>query len=69
MIYDLIAPPDYQRRGIDSWSLERLANQCISMGIPDIQLFCARSKRAFYEKRCFPARPDDASRMQRRREV
>ena len=68
MIYDLIVHPDHQMRGIGSRILERLVSQCLSVGIRDIQLFCARGQRAFYEKRDFVARPDDAPGMQYRRE-
>ena len=68
MIYDLIVHPDYQMRGIGSRILERLVDQCLRLGIRDIQLFCARGKRAFYEKRGFAARPDDAPGMQYQRE-
>ncbi|MCJ7738535.1 MAG: GNAT family N-acetyltransferase [Anaerolineae bacterium] len=68
MIYDLIVHPDYQMRGIGSQILERLVGQCLSIGIRDIQLFCAHGKRAFYEKRGFVARPDDSPGMQYQRE-
>jgi len=68
MIYDFIVHPDHQMRGIGSRILERLVDQCLSMGVRDIQLFCARGKRAYYEKRGFVARPDDAPGMQYRRE-
>ena len=68
MIYDLIVRPDYQMRGIGGRILERLVDQCLRLGVRDIQLFCARGKRAFYEKRGFAARPDDAPGMQYQRE-
>jgi len=68
MIYDLIVHPDYQMRGIGSRILERLVDQCLRLGIRDIQLFCARGKRAYYEKRGFAARSDDAPGMQYRSE-
>ena len=64
MIYDLIVDPNYQRRGIGAQILERLVQRCQRAGIHDIQLFCARGKRLFYEKRGFTARPDDAPGMQ-----
>jgi GNAT superfamily N-acetyltransferase len=67
MIYDLIVHPDHRRRGIGSRILERLVDQCLGMGIRDIQLFCASGKRAFYEKRGFAARSDEAPGMQYRR--
>jgi GNAT superfamily N-acetyltransferase len=64
MIYDLIVLPEYQEQGIGSTILGMLLDKCIQVGIPDIQLFCARGKRRFYEKRGFTARPDDAPGMQ-----
>jgi hypothetical protein len=39
----------------------------LDANIRDIQLFCARGQRAFYEKRGFVARPDDAPGMQYKR--
>lgn len=63
MIYDLIVHPDYQGRGIGGTILEQLVSACRQAAIRDIQLFCARGKRAFYEKRGFVARPDDAPGM------
>lgn len=67
MIYDLIVAPDYQGQGIGSQILERLVSKCLEANIRDIQLFCARGKRAFYEKRGFVARPEEAPGMQYRR--
>ncbi len=64
MIYDLIVLPEYQGRGIGGQLLDMLVQHCREAGIHDIQLFCARGKRAFYEKRGFVARPDDAPGMQ-----
>ena len=64
MVYELIVLPEYQGRGIGAEILERLVKQCREAGVRDIQLFCARGKRAFYEKRGFKARPDDAPGMQ-----
>lgn len=64
MIYDLIVLPEYQRQGIGGKILERLIEKCRGTGVRDIQLFCAKGKRPFYEKRGFVARPDDAPGMQ-----
>jgi GNAT superfamily N-acetyltransferase len=64
MIYDLIVLPEYQGRGIGGDILEKLVDKCWETGVRDIQLFCARGKRKFYEKRGFIARPKDAPGMQ-----
>jgi ribosomal protein S18 acetylase RimI-like enzyme len=68
MIYDLIVSPDFQNQGIGTRILEMLLKRCREANIRDIQLFCARGKQAFYEKRGFVARPQDAPGMQYRRE-
>lgn len=67
MIYDLIVVPDYQNQGIGTRILEMLVKKCQDANIRDIQLFCARGKREFYEKRGFVVRPEDAPGMQLRR--
>jgi GNAT superfamily N-acetyltransferase len=64
MIYDMIVRPDQQGKGIGTMILARLVDRCHEHGINDIQLFCARGKRMFYEKNGFEARPDDAPGMQ-----
>ena len=64
MIYELIVLPEYQGQGIGGKILEKLVEKCRQAGVRDIQLFCARGKREFYEKRGFVARPDDAPGMQ-----
>ena len=64
MIYDLIVVPGHQCAGTGGRILERLVERCTGAGIRDIQLFCARGKRSFYENRGFAARPDDAPGMQ-----
>ena len=64
MVYELIVLPEYQGRGIGGEILEKLVERCKKVGVCDIQLFCARGKREFYEKRGFAARPDDAPGMQ-----
>lgn len=68
MIYDLIVDPDYRQRGIGGYILEQLVERCLEEKIRDIQLFCARGKRAFYEKRGFSARPEDGPGMSYRPE-
>jgi GNAT superfamily N-acetyltransferase len=64
MIYELIVLPEYQGQGLGGEILEKLVEKCRDTGVRDIQLFCARGKRGFYEKRGFMARPDDAPGMQ-----
>jgi len=64
MIYDMIVAPDAQARGIGSAILQRLATRCREAGIRDVQLFCARGKRGFYERNGFAARPEDGPGMQ-----
>jgi len=64
MIYELIVLPEYQGRGIGGKILEDLVAKCREARVRDIQLFCAAGKRAFYEKRGFRVRPEDAPGMQ-----
>jgi GNAT superfamily N-acetyltransferase len=64
MIYDLIVAPDFQGHGIGTSILDMLVQKCRNAGIYDIQLFCARGKRAFYEKRGFVSRPEEAPGME-----
>lgn len=64
MVYELIVLPEYQGQGIGGKILDKLVDHCREAGVRDIQLFCARGKRVFYEKRGFVARPDDAPGMQ-----
>lgn len=64
MIYELIVAPEYQNQGIGGQILECLVLRCRQAGIRDIQLFCARGKRSFYERHGFIARPEDAPGMQ-----
>ena len=63
MVYDLITDPGYQGRGVGSEVLRRLMEKCQQARIREIQLFCAKGKRSFYEKRDFVARPEDAPGM------
>jgi len=67
MIFDMIILPDHQGHGIGTMILKRLVDRCQDQGIRDIQLFCAKGKRAFYEKNGFEARSDDAPGMQHKR--
>jgi GNAT superfamily N-acetyltransferase len=67
MIYDMIVLPDYQGRGIGTMIMERLLNRCREQGIRDVQLFCAKGKRGFYERNGFEARAEDAPGMQLRK--
>ena len=68
MIYDMIILPGYQNRGIGTRILEMLVRKCKENHIRDVQLFCAKGKRAFYEKNYFQVRPDDAPGMQLRKD-
>jgi len=68
MIFDMIVLPDYQGQGIGTQILTRLVHRCLEHGIRDVQLFCAKGKRAFYEKNGFYARFDDAPGMQFKKE-
>jgi GNAT superfamily N-acetyltransferase len=63
-ITEMIVDPGYQRRRLGEQLLERLVARCISSGITDIQLFCAKGKADFYLKNGFSRRPDDAPGMQ-----
>lgn len=64
MIYEMIVHPDYQSKGIGKKILSILIKKCEEDNIRDIQLFCAKDKKAFYEKNGFVVRPDDAPGMQ-----
>jgi GNAT superfamily N-acetyltransferase len=68
MVYDMIVLPEYQGKGIGTTILKELLTRCKEQGIKDVQLFCARGKRTFYEKNGFEARPEDAPGMQLRKE-
>jgi GNAT superfamily N-acetyltransferase len=67
LIFDIIILPDHQGQGIGTLILNRLVESCLAQGIRDIQLFCARGKRAFYERNGFEARREDAPGMQYKR--
>ena len=64
MIYEMIVHPDYQGKGIGKEILNRLVKKCTDDNIRDIQLFCAKGKRGFYESCGFEARHEDAPGMQ-----
>lgn len=67
MIYEMIVHPDYRGQGIGRDVLARLLSRCAADNIRDVQLFCARGKRSFYEKMGFVARPDDGPGMEYRK--
>lgn len=67
MIFDMIVLPEHQGHGIGTLILDRLVSRCKALGIRDIQLFCARGKRGFYEKNGFEVRAEDAPGMQLRK--
>jgi GNAT superfamily N-acetyltransferase len=64
MIYELIVLPAYRNQGLGSQILKFLIARCQEANIRDIQLFCAHGKRAFYEKRGFVSRSEEAPGMQ-----
>ncbi|MEE4604071.1 MAG: GNAT family N-acetyltransferase [Desulfobacteraceae bacterium] len=64
MIFDLIVMPAYRGKGIGTMVFKALVKKCQEQGIRDIQLFCAKGQKGFYEKNGFEARPDDAPGMQ-----
>jgi catechol 2,3-dioxygenase-like lactoylglutathione lyase family enzyme len=66
MVYDMIVRPEFQRAGLGSRVLSMLVARCREANIPDVQLFCARGKKAFYLRHGFEPRPDDAPGMQLR---
>lgn len=64
MIYDMIVRPDHQKTGLGSRVLALLVERCRAANIRDVQLFCARGKKGFYERNGFAERPSDAPGMQ-----
>ena len=64
MIFDMIVLPDYQGNGIGNDILDRLVKKCLDHKIRDIQLFCAKDKKKFYEKYGFKSRPENAPGME-----
>jgi ribosomal protein S18 acetylase RimI-like enzyme len=64
MIFDMIVLPEYQGKGIGTMIIKKMVSRCKEQGIRDIQLFCAKGKRAFYERNGFEIRAEDAPGMQ-----
>ena len=64
LLADIVVDPAYRGRGIGSRIVGRLADECRRHRISDVQLFCARGKRGFYERLGFTARSDDAPGME-----
>jgi GNAT superfamily N-acetyltransferase len=69
MIYEMIVDPDYQGEGIGSNILNRLVEKCLKDNIRDIQLFCSKGKKVFYERHGFTARDNNAPGMQYKRDT
>ncbi|MGD1005791.1 MAG: GNAT family N-acetyltransferase [Ignavibacteriaceae bacterium] len=67
MIYEMIVDPDYQGEGIGSSILNMLVDKCVKNNIRDIQLFCAKGKKKFYERHGFTVRENNAPGMQYKR--
>jgi GNAT superfamily N-acetyltransferase len=67
MIYEMIIYPNYQGKGIGRELINMLLKKCFENNIREIQLFCAKGKRQFYEKQGFGARPDDGPGMDYKR--
>jgi len=63
MVYDLIAAPSHQTRGIGTEILACLVQKCKSAGIRDVQFMSSTGKPEFYTKRGFLQRPEDAPGM------
>ncbi len=64
LIADVIVEPGWQGHGIGSEIVRRLVARCREAGIDQVQLFCAKGKRPFYERLGFVARADDAPGME-----
>lgn len=64
LIADVIVDPASQRRGIGTAIVSRLVEVCRSHAVMDVQLFCARGKRPFYERLGFVAREGEAPGME-----
>ena len=64
LIVEMIVLPEYQGKGIGSRILDDMVGECKAHDIIDIQLFCARDKALFYEKRVFIKRPEEMPGMQ-----
>ncbi|MDR3625826.1 MAG: GNAT family N-acetyltransferase [Ignavibacteriaceae bacterium] len=68
MVYEMIVDPDYQGEGIGSTILNMMVDKCLENNIRDIQLFCARGKKSFYERHGFTVRDSSAPGMQYNRD-
>ncbi len=64
LILDLIVHPKFQQNGIGGRVLDKLVTICQQHKIRDIQLFSAKEKASFYEKRGFILRKNDAPGME-----
>jgi GNAT superfamily N-acetyltransferase len=64
MIYEMIVDPGYQGEGIGSTILNMMVDKCLENNIRDVQLFCARGKKVFYERHGFTVRDNNAPGMQ-----
>lgn len=67
MIYEMIVYPEYHGKGIGHRILRELVNKCLDNNIRDIQLFCAKGKRKFYEKFGFTVRLEGCPGMEYKR--
>jgi ribosomal protein S18 acetylase RimI-like enzyme len=59
LILDVIVLPERQGEGLGKKIMDKLVSKCKKHKIRDIQLFCAKGKREFYEKLGFEIRPED----------
>ncbi len=64
LILDVIVLPEKQGKGIGRAIMNKLVTKCKQNKIRDIQLFCAKGKKGFYEKLGFEIRPEDGPGMQ-----
>jgi GNAT superfamily N-acetyltransferase len=64
LLVDVVVEPSHQSRGIGTGIVRCLVVECRRHRIADVQLFCARGKRPFYEHLGFTARPENAPGME-----
>ena len=64
MIHEMIVLPEYQGTSIGREILNMLVKECLKNNIRDIQLFCAKGKRKFYEKYGFVERSEEEPGME-----
>lgn len=64
LILDVIVHPERQNEGIGKEIMNRLILKFKQHKIRDIQLFCAKGKKAFYEKLGFESRAEESPGMQ-----